>query len=504
MRITALCLLLSAFISNCSAPDNSAESSGGYPVNSPNIVLILADDMGYGDPGFNRGEIIHTPVLDQLAKDGMVFTQHYSGNTVCAPSRSVLMSGLHTGHTPIRGNQEVMPIGQAPLPDSTVTMAEILKEAGYATGAFGKWGLGYPGSEGVPSRQGFDEFFGYLCQRRAHFYYPEFLFHDKQGQELQRVMLEGNSVDDSARENFLHPGSGPPLEKGTYSQDAITKRALSFIDQHSEEPFFLYFPSPLPHSSMTIPEEAMAPYLDEEGNSLFDEEPFTSDHFTDQAMPKATYAAMVTYLDEQVGMIVDKLKEEGIEEETLIIFSSDNGSHTSGGYHFSMLDSNAPLRGGKRDLYEGGIRVPTVAYWPGVIQPNTRSVLISGFQDLLPTFAELAGTSVPEKVDGLSIAPTLTGNGEQQEHDYLYWEFTERGGKQAVRKGPWKAVRLDVTTEEPGPIELYNLEQDIQESNDVSGQYPEIVNEMQEIMDEAHTPSKLFPLYAGEVMAEEF
>jgi arylsulfatase A-like enzyme len=484
MRIVSLLSLLGVFFSNCSAPENSAQPPANNSANQPNIILILADDMGYGDPGFNGGEIIHTPVLNQLAEGGMVFTQHYSGNTVCAPSRSVLMTGLHTGHTP--------------LPDSTKTMAEVLKDVGYATGAFGKWGLGYPGSEGMPSIQGFDEFFGYLCQRRAHFYYPEFLFHDIRGQDLQKVILEGNKVDDSAGENFLHPGSGPPIEKGTYSQDAITEQALNFIDQHSEDPFFLYFPSPLPHSSMTVPEEAMAPYLDDEGNSIFKEEPFTSDHFTDQAMPKATYAAMVTYLDKQIGMILDKLKEKGIEEETLIIFSSDNGSHTSGGYHFSMLDSNAPLRGGKRDLYEGGIRVPTLAYWPGVIQPNTKSELISGFQDLFPTFSELANAPIEIEIDGISLAPTLTDKGDQQEHDYLYWEFIERGGKQAVRKGRWKAVKLNVSTEDPSPIELYNLEQDILEANDVSGQYPEIVKELQEIMNEAHTSSKFFSLYEEE------
>ena len=384
IRNLLLCLSLSLLFA-CSNQPEAEQASNTQAGQKPNIILILADDMGYGDPGFNGGGIIRTPVLDRLAQGGMVFMQHYSGNTVCAPSRSVLMTGLHTGHTPIRGNKEVMPIGQHPLPDSVVTIGEILQDAGYTTGAFGKWGLGYPDSEGMPSKQGFDEFFGYLGQRRAHFYYPEFLFHDVKGKELRRVVLEGNEVDDTARENFLHPGSGPPIEKGTYSQDVITEHALTFIEQHSTEPFFLYFPSPLPHSSMTVPEKALTPYLDEEGNSIFDEEPYENDHFTDQARPKATYAAMVTYLDKQVGMILNKLMEEGGDENTLIIFSSDNGSHTSGGYHFSMLNSNAPLRGGKRDLYEGGIRVPTLAYWPGVIQAGSSSDLISGFQDFLQT-----------------------------------------------------------------------------------------------------------------------
>lgn len=408
------------------------------------------------------------------------------------------MTGLHTGHTPIRGNKEIMPIGQQPLPDSVISLAEVLKEAGYITGAFGKWGLGYPGSEGVPSRQGFDEFFGYLCQRRAPFYYPEFLFHDLKGEELQRVQFTGNVVDDTSPENFQHPGSGPPVQKAVYSQDAITQKALDFIDKHNDQPFFLYFPSPLPHSSMTIPQEAMQPYLDETGNSIFEEEPYVGDHFTQQAMPKAAYAAMVTYLDKQVGMLLEKLEEKGIAENTLIIFSSDNGSHTSGGYDFSMLDSNAPFRGGKRDLYEGGIRVPLVTRWPNKIKPGTESDLLSGFQDMMPTFADLAGITLPSDLDGISLVPTLLGAGNQQQHDYLYWEFHERGGKQAVRKGPWKAVRLNVSTRAAGFIELYNLDEDVAESSNLANQFPEIVAELKVIMEKAHRQNTDFPLFPEE------
>jgi len=462
----------------------------------PNIVLIVADDLGYGDLGSYGQVHTQTPNLDRMAEEGMRFTQYYAGSTVCAPSRSVLMTGLHTGHTPVRGNKEIMPTGQYPLPYGTPTMAEVLKQAGYRTGAFGKWGLGYPGSEGTPSHQGFDTFFGYLGQRRAHFYYPEFLFRDERGKALEPVPLEGNRVEDTSREGFQHPGSGPPISRRQYSPNVITGEALSFIEQNSREPFFLYSPTPIPHASLTVPEEALEPYLDENGESVFTETPFPGGHYTAQPMPKATYAAMITLLDDHVGRILDKLEELGIAENTLVLFSSDNGSHTAGGYHYTMHNSNGPFRGGKRDLYEGGIRVPMIAWWPGTVSAGSVSDHMSGFQDLMPTFAKLAGVPVPSSVDGVSMVPTLTGRGAQQQNAYLYWEFHEQGGKQAVRRGSWKAVRLNVNRNPDAPVELYHLEEDAGEEQDIADRHPGVVEELSQIMEEARVPSEVFPFKA--------
>ncbi len=304
-------------------------------IKKPNIIYILADDLGYGDLGSFGQKNIMTPNLDRMAEEGMRFTSHYSGSTVCAPARAVLMTGLHTGHAPIRDNREIMPIGQYPLQYGTVTFPKILQEAGYTTGAFGKWGLGPPDSEGSPSLQGFDRFFGFLCQRRAHFFYPEFLFNVEPGKPAERVYLEGNKTEDASTENFQRPGSGPPIERGQYSADVMNSEALDFIDQNSNRPFFLYIPTQIPHASLTVPEDALALYLDENGESIFDEDtsqPFGN--YTHQSMPLATYAAMVTRLDQYVGMILDKLEEKGIAENTLIIFTSDNGSYSEGGYHY--------------------------------------------------------------------------------------------------------------------------------------------------------------------------
>jgi arylsulfatase A len=486
-------ILFGIFAGGCGTVNDKAP----LDIKKPNIIYILADDLGYGDLGSFGQQNIKTPNLDRLAEEGMRFTQHYSGSTVCAPSRAVLMTGLHSGHVPIRHNSRVMPIGQYPLQYGTVTFPKILQEAGYTTGAFGKWGLGPPDSEGSPSLQGFDRFFGFLCQRRAHFFYPEFLFNVEPGKPAERVYLEGNKTEDASTENFERPGSGPPIERVHYSADVMTIEALDFIDQNSNRPFFLFIPTQIPHASLTVPEDALELYLDENGESIFDEDTsFPFGAYTFQSKPKATYAAMVTRLDQYVGMILDKIEEKGLAENTLIIFTSDNGSYTEGGYHYSMHNSNAPLRGGKRDLYEGGIRVPTIAWWPGKISPGSVSDHISGFQDMMPTFAELAGTKAPPQIDGISMVPELLGRtNEQEKHEYLYWEFHGMGGRQAVRMGNWKGVRLNVRQNRNAPIELYNLEEDIGEKNDLAGQHPDIVEKIDQIMREAHVPSELFPLF---------
>lgn len=465
----------------------------------PNIIYILADDLGYGDLGSYGQPDIQTPNLDRMAEEGMRFTQHYSGSTVCAPSRAVLMTGLHSGHAPIRGNREIMPIGQYPLQFGTVTLPKILNDAGYATGGFGKWGLGYPGSEGMPTLQGFDRFFGLLCQRRSHFFYPEFLFDDQKGRPLRRVYLEENKVENADRENFLRPGSGPPITRGQYSADVITEEALDFIEQNRDGPFFLYYPTQIPHASLTVPEETLSMYLDEDGESIFTEEPlYPYGSYTVQRTPRAAYAAMVTHLDKHVGMIMDKLNELNIADNTLIIFTSDNGSYTEGGYHYTMHNSNGPLRGGKRDLYEGGIRVPMIAWWPGTIEAGKTNDHISSFQDMMPTFAELAGTPSPPGIDGITMVPTLLGKENQPEHTYLYWEFHAQGGRQAVRMNNWKTVRHDVRANRGSPIELYDLKNDIGEEHDLANQHPEIVRKMRRFMHEAHVPSHVFPLFERE------
>lgn len=485
-----LSILVFFLMINCTAETEE-------PLNEkPNIIYILADDLGYGDLGSYGQNNIKTPNLDRMAAEGMRFTQHYSGSTVCAPSRAVLMTGLHSGHAPIRGNRETLPIGQFPLQYGTSTIPKILKQAGYTTGAFGKWGLGYPGSEGVPSLQGFDTFFGYLGQRRAHFYYPEYLFLDQNGDELQRVTLEGNEVNDDPNR---FPGSGVPISAETYAPEVIQDRALSFIEENSDQPFFIYYPSNIPHASLEVPDEYLQMYLDEVGNSIFDEEPTPQDHYTNSDMPKATYAAMVSYLDARIGEVLDKLEELGIAENTLVMFSSDNGSYSEGGYHYSMHNSNGKLRGGKRDLYEGGIRVPMIAWWPGRIDSNQTSDHISGFQDMMPTFAELAGLNPSPGIDGISMVPTFLGTGNQTSHEYLYWEFHEQGGKQAIRKGDWKAVRLGVRENRDASIELYNLSEDLGEENNVADQHPNIVSEMDSIFRAAHIPSETFPLFQEEI-----
>jgi len=445
----------------------------------PNIVFIMADDLGYGDLGSYGQTQIQTPHLDNMAREGMRFTQFYAGSTVCAPSRSVLMTGQHTGHTPVRGNMRPGGIGNAPLPDESVTIAEMLKEAGYATGGFGKWGLGGPSSSGLPTKQGFDQFFGYLDQLRAHFYYPEFLYENG-----ERVSLPGNEViDDPPIE-----GVGLPVQRGTYSHDAIMDRALSFVDRHQDERFFLYLPVTIPHAGLTVPSVARAPYLDEDGNSIFPEDPFSGGHYPAQLMPFATYAGMVTRLDRDVGRLLEKVRALGLEEDTIVLFTSDNGPHDAGGYDPSVLDSNGPLRQGKGTLYEGGIRVPMIAWGPGRIPAGARSPHVSYLGDVMETLAQVANVAPPKPNDSISFLPTLLGNEDrQQEHDALYWEYYGGNSQQSVRYGKWKGVRSPA---QKGAMELYNLERDLSERENVADERPKIADRIKAIMAEEHTPSE--------------
>lgn len=442
----------------------------------PNIVYILADDLGYGDLSILGQKHFQTPHLDQLAREGMIFTQHYSGCTVCAPSRSSLMTGQHTGHTFIRGNKEIQPEGQQPLEARAITMAELLKEVGYATGAFGKWGLGFPGSEGDPNNQGFDEFYGYNCQRMGHNYYPYSLWHNQ-----EKIILAGNE--------------GKKTEE--YGPEVIHKQALKFLEDNKSKPFFMYYPSIIPHAELFAPEEDMAKYrgkfLPEKVYNGIDDGPdYKIGGYGSQPESHAAFAAMVDYLDMQVGEIVAKLKELGVYENTLIIFTSDNGPHQEGGADPDYFDSNGPMRGYKRDLYEGGIRVPMIACWPGSIKAGSTTDHVSAFWDVMPTIAELAGVKSPENMDGISFLSTLLGENEQKIHDYLYWEFHELGGRQAIRKNNWKLVRYQVLNHDKTTTELYDLNADLGETNNVAAQHPEVVKELSELMANARTPSGIF------------
>jgi arylsulfatase A-like enzyme len=448
-----------------------------------NIIYILADDLGYGDLSCYGQTHFQTPNIDKLASEGMLFTQHYSGATVCAPSRSALMTGKHTGHTYIRGNLEIMPEGQHPLEAKAITMAEALQEAGYVTGAFGKWGLGYPGSEGDPNNQGFDEFYGYNCQRIGHHYYPYHMWHNQ-----EKVMLEGNAGE----------------QTNEYGPEDIHKYAIKFLEDNKDKPFFMYYPSVIPHAELYAPEEYMEKYrgkfepeLNYVGVDYGDEE-YRNGPYGSQPESHAAFAGMVDYLDMQVGEIVAKLKELGIYDNTIIIFTSDNGPHEEGGADPDFFNSNGPLKGYKRDLYEGGIRVPMITVWNGKIEAGSKTDHASAFWDVFPTLADITGAKTPEDIDGVSFLPTLLGNKEKQkEHEHLYWEFHEKGGRKALRKGDWKLVQYDVLDPKKTRTELYNIASDIGEENNLAAEHPEMVKELLEIMNNARTDSEIFTFSSG-------
>jgi arylsulfatase A len=441
----------------------------------PNIIYILADDLGYGDISLFGQDHFKTPNIDRIAKEGIRFTQHYSGSTVCAPSRSCLMTGLHTGHTPIRGNFEIKPEGQKPMPAETVTVAELLEKEGYVTGAFGKWGLGFPGSEGDPTKQGFEAFFGYNCQRIAHNYYPYHVWENE-----NKLILTGNEG----------------REEGVYAPEMIQERTLEFIEANRDKPFFCYVPHVIPHAEMFAPESYMerfrGKFLPEKNFDGTDDGPnFRDGGYGSQPESHAAFVAMVTMLDDHVGQILDKVDELGIADNTIILFTSDNGPHMEGGADPEYFDSNGPLRGHKRDLYEGGIRVPLLARWPGKIKAGSKTDHVSAFWDFLPTVCDLAGIKTPKGIDGISYAPTLLRSGKQQAHSFLYWAFHERGGRVAVRKDDWKLVKYNVDKDADAKWELYDLSKDVGESRDVASRYPEVVRELSSLAVGAEVPSPI-------------
>ncbi len=440
MRNVCSCLILSA-LTFCLFSSCSGMGAKEDLPEKPNIIFIMADDLGYGDLGSYGQQEILTPYLDQLADEGMRFTNFYAGSPVCAPSRSSLMTGQHLGHTTVRGNFSKKG-GRIPLKKEDTTIAEVVKQAGYITGMTGKWGLGEPGTTGIPTKQGFDEWFGYLNQRNAHSYYPPFLWKNE-----EKIMLEGNA--DGKEEQYSH--------------DLFTDFALDFIRNQEKDPFFLYIPYTIPHAKFEVPE--LGPYADKNWS---DEE--------------KNYAAMVTRMDRDIGRIIALLEELEIDDETIVFFCSDNGAVRR---WEGTFDSSAHLKGRKRDMYEGGIRSPMIARYPGVIAPGSTSDLVWYFPDVLPTLADIAGAEVPENIDGVSVLPTLHGKNQDLDDRFLYWEFHENGFQQAVRWKNWKAIRLAPDE----PFELYDLTVDESEENNIAEQHPDKIERIEKFIQEDRTES---------------
>jgi arylsulfatase A-like enzyme len=431
--------LLFAFCTGAAAFTLSFSARAAGTATKPNVIFILADDLGYGDLGCFGQKKIKTPNLDRLAVEGMRFTQAYAGTTVCAPSRCALMTGQHTGHCYIRGNKELKPEGQEPMPADTFTVGHLMKKAGYVTGMIGKWGLGKPDSASTPDKMGFDYFFGYNCQMKAHEYYPEYLWRN-----TNMVMLDGK----------------------TYSHDLMADDSLDFVKKNKDKPFFLYLPFTIPHGKFQVPSQES--YANEDWPAQW-----------------KNIAAMITRMDKDIGRLMALLKELKIDDHTLVFFASDNGA----GYQPKFFQSSGPLRGWKRDMYEGGLRSPSIARWPGKIKPGVVSEQVWAFWDLMPTLAELTGQKPPANTDGVSILPALL-TGKTFERPPIYFEFHERGFTQAARIGDWKAVRLGTQL----PIELYDMKTDIAETRDVSAQHPGVVKRFEEYLKSARTDSELWPI----------
>lgn len=475
MKIKGKIFILSVFLLALGCTNSLNEGK-----KKPNIIFILSDDLGWGDLGCYGQQKIKTPNIDKLAAEGMKFTQAYCGNSVCAPSRSSLMQGKHPGHARVRGNGYGS--YRESLQEGDYTVAMLLKEAGYKTGLFGKWGLAVHNQPGIPNNMGFDEFFGYLNQRHAHTYYPEFLYHNRERiyfpENAEHYKIENYSRASPYDEN----GKVKPLgikepSRAKYSFDVYSQKSLEFVRDNKDNPFFLYLAYTVPHGPLIVPE--LGDYKDKDWPIQYKE-----------------WAAMITRMDNEVGKLLNLIKELGLDENTIIFFASDNGD-SSHGYEGRYLkeksspiisdffSSSSPTRGRKGDSYDGAFHVPAIARWPGHIPPNKESNLIWAFWDFLPTAADIAGVEPPSDIDGISILPTLLGQDQQKQHDYLYWEFNQ---EQAVRYGNWFAHRAN-----GGQIELYDLIADPQQSNDLSVNFPDIVEEMEKIMLNAHTPSDVWP-----------
>lgn len=483
VRAIANAFLGVLFMSACwiVCPRGHATDAAGRP---PNIVLVVADDLGYGELGCYGQKSIRTPHLDALAKQGVRFTNFYAGSPVCAPSRCVLMTGKHSGNAFIRDNrnppkkpyahlqkthQWKFP-GQTPLPLEEITLGEALKQRGYATAAIGKWGLGHIGTTGDPNRQGFDLFYGFNCQVHAHNHYPRFLWRNS-----SKEGLEGNRRE---------------LSGETYSQDRFTDMALQFIRNHREQPFLLYLPLAIPHLSIQVPAASLAEYQGE-----LPEEAYEHRGYLEHPSPRAGYAAMVSHMDRDIGKIVALIGELGLGEETLIIFTSDNGPTYDrlGGSDSVFFNSTGGLRGYKGSVYEGGLRVPLLVRWLGKIPSGQTCHIPTAFWDIMPTACEVAGSDVPSGVDGVSLVPLLTNASASISRTFLLWEFAGYGGQQAIRRGDWKAIRRNISKGNDH-WELYNLASDPKETTDRSHEHPEIVERLADLLESNRTDSALFPM----------
>jgi arylsulfatase A-like enzyme len=464
-------LLRRRFLALAGALLVAAGHAAALPAARPNIVLIVADDLGYGELGSYGQRVIRTPNLDRLAAEGLRFTQFYAGSTVCAPSRSVLMTGQHVGHTRVRGNAGAGNYAAQTLAAGDATVARVLQQAGYATALIGKWGLGEIGSDGAPDRQGFEYFFGVVNQTHAHNHYPDFLWRNTEKVALPNVVTPMGSV----------PGAGYATRRVQYANDLFFDEARAFVERSKDRPFFLFLSLTVPHANN---ERARALG---DGQEVPDYGPYAD---KDWPAPLKGQAAMITRMDHGVGELMAQLKRLGLDETTLVLFTSDNGPHKEGGPTFDpdFFDANGPLRGIKRSLTDGGIRVPFLARWPGRVAAGTTSPHVGYFGDMMRTFAELAGATPPEKLDSVSLVPTLLGRGTQARHEYLYWEFYESGFAQAVLlDGRWKGIRAPGPT---APVQLYDLTADPGEATDVAGAQPAIVERIIALMRAAHVDNQ--------------
>ncbi|WP_265595508.1 arylsulfatase [Verrucomicrobium sp. BvORR106] len=463
-------------------------ASALHAAGKPNIIVFLADDLGYGELGCYGQKKIKTPNLDQLAADGIRFTDFYAGHAVCAPSRCVMLTGKHTGHSFVRENSEGRAaqaeernrikaedgyLPQIALPASETTFASALQKSGYRTACVGKWGLGHPSNEGSPNKHGFDLFYGYISQWQAHYYYPTYLWRND-----VKEPLEGNDGKVGRQ----------------HAADLMEQEALKFLETNGDKPFFLYYATPVPHVSLQVPPDE--PSLADYQQAFAGQDPpyDGKKSYLPTENPRAIYAAMVTRMDRTMGKFRELLKRIGKEKDTIIVFTSDNGATFNGGYDREFFGGNQPLRGMKTQLWDGGIRTPFIAAWPGSIQPGQVSKFAGASWDLFPTFAEIVGFPAPSGLDGVSILPTLKSDAAaQKQHDHLYWE-TVAGGNQAVRMGPWKGIRLGVSKNPSAPVQLYHLETDIAETTDVAAQHPDIVAKIAAIMSAGRVPSAEFPM----------
>ncbi|MFN3379371.1 MAG: arylsulfatase [Runella zeae] len=461
------------------------------PTTRPNIIYIYADDMGYAELGCYGQKKIKTPHLDKLASEGIRFTQHYTSTPVCAPARCQLLTGKHAGHSYIRGNYELggfpdsLEGGQMPLYPGAFTIGRMLQGVGYTTACIGKWGLGMANSSGNPNSQGFDYFYGYLDQKQSHNFYPTHLWENGKSVPLNNPIID---VHKKLTPETATDAAFAYYRGKDYAIDKMAQKALAFVKENKNRPFFLYLPFTTPHVSLQAPQKAVNEYVGQ-----FDDKPYLGEKsYASTPYPRATYAAMITYMDKQVGALMQLLKDLKIDDNTIVMFSSDNGATFNGGVEAAYFRSVANLRGLKMDVYEGGIREPMIARWPKKIPANQVSDHVSVQYDVMATLADIAGYTKPIDTDGLSFLPTLLGQKtKQKQHAYLYWEYPEKGGQLAIRMGNWKGVKTEVRKNPKGPWELYDLSKDESETTNVAAQHPELVREFDEIVEREHVPSHL-------------